>query len=343
MTLNRTVMAMTIVAAMTGSMCGQDDKIKVESLIGGLDQPSGIAIRPGSSDLYVAESGAARVIRVRPGEPNRSNDVVTGFTQEPFAAEPSYKLGPLGLGFLGKNHLIVGEGGQPSGSDVVRVFKLPDDDHTLKVEEAEQTLGPIPAGPLSETGEGDFFGIATVQTSFYVTSNGDDTKGWILKSDFSGTMLGALEPTIATKQQTSAKAPSALTYSRRNELVVAQMGELNQPRDSVLSFYSGTNRRLLLSSKTDLFDVTALAYSTKTELLYAADFAWMEPKAGGLYRLDMALVNGVQGVKATRIVELDRPTAMVFAGDGTLYLTTIGGKETVNGKTGQVLKITGGL
>ncbi len=121
------------------------------------------------------------------------------------------------------------------------------------------------------------------------------------------------------------------------------MGELNQPRDSVLSFYSGKNRRLLLRLKTDLFDVTALAYSPKTELLYATDFAWMEPKAGGLYRLDMALVGGVQGVKATRIVELDRPTAMVFAGDGTLYLTTIGGKENANSKTGQVLKITGGL
>ncbi len=117
----------------------------------------------------------------------------------------------------------------------------------------------------------------------------------------------------------------------------------NEQRDGVLSFYSGKTRRLLLSLKTDLFDVTALAYSLKAELLYATDFAWMEPKAGGLYRLDMALVGGVQGVKATRIVELDRPTAMVFASDGTLYVTTMGGKESANGKSGQVLKITGGL
>jgi DNA-binding beta-propeller fold protein YncE len=339
-------MTMTIVAALTGSIFGQDDKIKVETLISGLDQPYGIAIRPGSSDLYVAESGAARIIRVRPGEPNRSIDVVTGFAQEPFAADPSYRLGPLGVAFLDKNHLIVGEGGQPSGSDVVRVFKLPEDDHPLKVDEAVQTLGPVPAGPLSESGEGDFFGVAVVQTSVYVASNGDYTKGWILKSDTTGTtgtMLGALEPTIATRQQTSAKAPTALTTSKRNELVVAQRGELNQPRDSLLSFYSGKNRRLLLSLNTDLFDITSLAYSLKTELLYATDFASMEPKAGGLYRLDMALVGGVQGVKATRIVELDRPTAMVFASDGTLYVTTMGGKESANGKAGQVLRITGGL
>ncbi len=119
---------MTIVAALTGSIFGQDDKIKVESLIGGLDQPCGIAIRPGSSDLYVAESGAARIIRVRPSEPSRSQDVVTGFAQEAFAAEPSYRLGPLSLAFLGKSHLVVGEGGQPIGRDVVRVFKLPEDD-----------------------------------------------------------------------------------------------------------------------------------------------------------------------------------------------------------------------
>ncbi len=225
MTLNRTVMAILIVAVLTGVVFGQDDKIKVEPLMSGLDQPCGIAIRPGSSDLYVAESGAARIIRVRPGEPNRSSDVVTGFAQEPFAAEPSFRLGPLAVAFLDKNHLIVGEGGQPSGSDVVRVFKLPEDDHALKVDQAVQTLGPIPAGPLSQTGEGNFCGIAVVQASVYVASSGDDTKGWILKSDATGTMLGAIEPTIATKQQTSVKAPAALTMSRRNELVVAQMGE----------------------------------------------------------------------------------------------------------------------
>jgi DNA-binding beta-propeller fold protein YncE len=319
------------------------DEVKVEPLINGLDQPCGIAIRPGSSDLYIAESGAGRIIRVRPGEPDRSANVVTGFAQEPFGAEPAYRLGPLGLAFLDKNHLIVGEGGRSSGSDTVKVFKLPDDDHALSVEDAVQTLGPIPSGPVSESGEGDFYSVAVVQTSVFVASNGDDTNGWILKSDATGTMLGALEPAIATKQHSSVDAPTALAISRRNELVVSQMGELNEPRDSLLSFYSGKNRRLLMSVKTGLFDITALAYSPKSELLYATDFAWMEPKAGGLYRLDMALAGGIQGVKATRVLEIDRPTAMVFAGDGALFVTTIGGDQSGKDKTGRLLKITGGL
>jgi hypothetical protein len=336
-------MAIAVCCFIAHASAQADDEVKVEPLITGLNQPCGIAIRPGTNDLYIAESGAARIIRVRPGEPNRVVDVVTGFAQEPFGPEPSYRLGPLGVAFLDKNHLIVGEGGQPSGRDVVRVFKLPEDDRPLRVDETVQTLGPIPAGQLSETGEGDFFAIATVQTSFYAASNGDDTKGWILKSEFSGTMLGELEPTIATTQQTSSKAPAALTMSKRNELVVAQMGDLNHPRDSFLSFYSGKNRRLLLSLKTDLFDITALAYSPKTELLYAADFAWMEPMEGGLYRLDMALVGGIQAVKPTRLVQLDRPTAMVFSGDGTLFVTIVGAGGSGDGKSGQVLKITGGL
>jgi DNA-binding beta-propeller fold protein YncE len=319
------------------------DEVKVESLIRGLNQPCGVTIRPGSSDLYVAESGAGRIIRVRPGEPNRAINVVTGFPQESFSAEPSYRLGPLGLAFFDKNHLIVGEGGRPRGSDTVRVFKLPEDDHALTVAEAVQTLGPIAKGPDSDSGEGDFYSVAVIQTSVYVASNGDDSKGWILKSDVTGTMLGALEPDIATKQHSTVDAPTALAMSRRSELVVGQTGELNQPRDSLLSFYRGKNRRLLLSAKTELFDITALAYSPKSELLYATDFAWMEPKAAGLYRLDMTLVGGVQGVKATRVVELDRPTAMVFASDGTLFVTTIGGGESDGGKTGQVLKISGEL
>src|SRR4029453_18978478 len=75
----------------------KSDKVKVEPIMKGLDHPCGIAIRPGSTDLYIAESGAGRIIRVRPAEPDRSINVVTGFAQEPFGAEPSYRLGPLGL------------------------------------------------------------------------------------------------------------------------------------------------------------------------------------------------------------------------------------------------------
>ena len=50
----------------------------------------------------------------------------------------------------------------------------------------------------------------------------------------------------------------------------------------------------------------------------------------------------IQSVKTEKIVALEKPTAMAFAADGTLYVTTIGapGAEETAAKTGKLLKIT---
>ena len=65
----------------------------------------------------------------------------------------------------------------------------------------------------------------------------------------------------------------------------------------------------LMNHETGLYDITALAYSPKTGLLYATDFAWMAPAEGGLFRIDAA----ASGVKTTKIASLERPTALAFA------------------------------
>ena len=41
-----------------------------------------------------------------------------------------------------------------------------------------------------------------------------------------------------------------------------------------------------MNLETRLYDITGLAYSPKTGLLYATDFAWMQTDEGGLFRLD---------------------------------------------------------
>jgi hypothetical protein len=62
---------------------------------------------------------------------------------------------------------------------------------------------------------------------------------------------------------------------------------------------------------------------------------------GGLFRLDAAAM----GVKATKIAGLDKPTALAFAPDGTLYLTVVGPKKADENapKEGKLLKIAPGL
>ena len=68
-------------------------KVKVETVLTGLDNPMAIAFRPGatgSNELLISESGAGQVVRMLTDKPGKPTPVVTGF---PVAAAPA----PLGF------------------------------------------------------------------------------------------------------------------------------------------------------------------------------------------------------------------------------------------------------
>ena len=87
-----------------------------------------------------------------------------------------------------------------------------------------------------------------------------------------------------------------------------------------------------MNLKTNLFDPTALTYSTKTGLLYTTDFAWMDAKEGGLFRIDDDPNNSGKAVIVTKITSLDKPTAAAFAPDGALYVTVFGKEDNRKGR-----------
>jgi hypothetical protein len=122
----------------------------------------------------------------------------------------------------------------------------------------------------------------------------------------------------------------------------------NKPRASALAFFSSKTGNLLMSLPTNLHDITGLAYSPKSSRLYAVDFAWDDPKQGALYRLDAATVEGRSTVKAIKLAALDKPSALAFAADNTLYVTVFGSiptepKSSKPTRPGQLIKITGDL
>jgi hypothetical protein len=315
-----------------------------EVVLPGLNNPAGIAIQPETGLLFVSDSGAGRIVKFNPASAGTSEDVVTGFKTDVYGKGPMYNIGPLGLAFLNKNTLVVGGGDLPDSQELVYVFTLPEDGKAVAADTATK-LGPIPAGEASGKGEGNFYGVAVGPEGIYFSSNGDDTKGWILRSKLKDGKPEALEPYIATKPATEVDAPVGITmHPTKPFLVVGQMGEINKPKDSLLTFYRATDGKMLMNLETGLFDITALAYSPRGRL-YALDYAWMEEKEGGLYRLDKTIdENGKQGVTAVKVLSLDKATAMAFAPDGTLYVTVIGTKE--EGKEelpGKLIKIKGDL
>jgi hypothetical protein len=332
---------------MLAVLCGstavaQDKTLKAETavLLSGLDNPCGVAVQPGTGHVFVSDSGAGKIVRIDPAKEGKPEDVITDFPQDVYGKGPMYNIGPLGLAFIDQNTLVVGGGGLPDGSELVRIYTVPAAGKTIKADAMKHSLGPIKPGDKSVKGEGNFYGVAVTPTAIYLTCNGDDTKGWVSRVPLDGGKPGALEPYIATKEATQVDAPVGIAINRHGHIAIGQMGEITVPGDSLLTFYSPKTGKMLMNIETGLFDIAALAYSPIGRL-YAVDFAWMDTKQGGLFRLDD---DGKGGVTPNKVLELDKASAIAFAPDGTAYVTVFGtAKEGSEEKPGQLLKVTGDL
>lgn len=340
--MNRTIGSFVFALAVGIGWASYAEDAKVEDVVGGLSNPCGVAVQPGTGVVFVSDSATGRVCRVVEG---KLEDVIAGSPKDVYGKGPFYDIGPLGLLFLDQNTLVVGDGGLKDGAEFLRIFTVPEAGKpALDYEKDATKLGPLE--PMEGVvGEGNLYAIAATKTALYVTCNGDDTKGWIAKADIDGSKYGKLERYIATKEQVEVDAPVGITISSRGELVVGQMGEVNKANDSLLTFYSAKTGQKILNLETGLHDIASLAYSPKTGLLYAADFAWIKPEEGGLFRLDADNKSDAQGVKAVKIASLDKPTALAFAPDGTLYVTVVGpkGQDENAPKEGKLVKVAPGL
>ena len=323
---------------LTSAQDAKDKKITMKQLVSNLENPSGIAVQEGSGHVFVASRyGVYRydpdAHAVKLPEIANSTKPTGTYGKGTYETSTKFDIGPLGLAFLDKDHLIVGDGSKPDPEELVRVYKIGAEPAKSAITEdkAVHTLGPIKAGDLSAKGEGNFYGVAVGAGAIFVTSNGDDTKGWVLKSEIKDGKPGTLTPFIATKEATEVDAPVAITFSLDGkELVVGQMGEMNVSGDSLLTTYDPKTGKLIKKYETGLSDIAGLAYSSKTKKLYATDFAWLdstkekaEEKTGGLYELTIK----DDKVESKKILALDKPAAIAFSKDGSkLYLTTFGTK-----------------
>lgn len=318
------------------------EPVNARPVVTKLDNPSGVAVHPKNGQVFVASH--LGVYRYVPKD-HKAYVEIAGYPTDVYGKGPKYNVGPLGVAFLDDDHLVVGDGSRPDGDELVRIYKVPRQasEKTQNEGDAVHTLGPIKAGENSAKGEGNFYGVAVGAGKIFVTCNGDDTKGWIASAKTGGEKPGELTTAIATKEATNVDAPVAITFNPEgNELVVGQMGEMNVPGDSLLTFYDPESGKLKKSLKTGLSDIAGLAYSPITKSLYAVDFSWAEPDKAGLFRLT---VEG-DSVKAEKIIALDKPTALAFNKRGRLYITVFGKgghHEAETERTGALLAIKPGL
>lgn len=297
----------------------------------GLNNPSGLAIQPETGVVFVADSGNHQIVKL---VDEMAQPVITDFPKDVYGKGPKVNIGPLGLLFIDKNTLVVGGGGKPDGEELLRVYTLPEDGSAIKADAMKTSFR------LEESegvpGEGNFYALAGTPSGIYVTCNGDDMKGWVSKAALKDGDLTGYERYLATKEATDVDAPVGITVSPEGYLVVGQMGEITEPADSLITFYDENSKEMLLNLKTGLHDISGIAYSPRKQL-YVLDYAWADPTQGGLFQI-LEDKEAEEGIRVVKIMSLDKPTAMAFDADGSLYLTVIGEAEEANSK-GKLLKI----
>ncbi|MEC9093510.1 MAG: hypothetical protein VX438_12430 [Planctomycetota bacterium] len=295
--------------------------IKVETVVGGLNNPCGVAIHPKTGTLFVSDSGAGVVCRIDNG---KAVPVITDFPIGEYGKGPKYSIGPLGLTFLSEDLLLVGGGGLADGEELLRLYKLPPAGKSIKASEMVSNKRLAPTDDLK--GEGNFYALAISGDTVYVSSNGDDTKGWLGKATIKDGKISDFKRGIATKEAVEVDAPVGLTVDpKHGHIVVGQMGEITIPGDGLLSFYSAKDGKLLVNFETGLSDITSVAYDKESYQMYALDFSWHDTKQGGLFHLTKTPVkDGKSGCKCEKLIGLDKPTAMVIDKSGTAFITVIG-------------------
>lgn len=330
MTRSTSWLLVVLFGLLSGTASGAEPQ--VETVVEGLNHPFGLAIQPETGVVFVADSGRGKVVRVKDG---KTHDVITGFAREAFGPGPTYDFGPLSLAFVDQETLVVGTGGLPRGEDQVAIYTLPEPDQPALT--ADKTkLPPLVLSKLMDApAEGDFWGLAVTGKAIYATSAADATQGSVAKSEINGTKFGDLKRFIASK---SHGGPVAITLSPHGELVVSQIGKLDTAADSIITFFSAKSGERLLTLPTKLHDISGLAYSPNGQL-YAVDLAWNDSARGGLYQLIAQREGTKLSLTAKPIVALEKPSALAFAKDGTLYITTLGAGPN----SGKLLKIAPGL
>ncbi|MEM8734710.1 MAG: hypothetical protein AAGG44_10835 [Planctomycetota bacterium] len=312
-----------------------EEGVRARLVIDGLNNPSGIAIQPETGVVFVADSGNQRIIKLVDG---KSVEAITEFPGDVYGKGPKLNIGPLGLFFLSKTKLIVGGGGLPDGEELLRIYDLPEDGKAIK---AEQMTSSFSLSASDEVvGEGNFYAVTATPNGIYVTCNGDDEKGWVSKATMDEEAVVGYSRFLATKEATGVNAPVGITISPDGYLVVGQMGAINVAGDSLLTFYDENTKEMLLNLKTGLNDISAVAYSRRRQM-YVLDYSWADPNQGGLFRIVEDLENA-SGMKAEKLVSLDKPTAMAFDSNGDLYITIVGEQSDENegNSVGQLLVIT---
>jgi hypothetical protein len=340
--LSKLVVAVGILVG-AGSLAAHEFAVRTDLLE--LQSPTGIAIRPsadsGVYEIFVAEVGAGRVARIQSSKPSVAHTAITGFISSSDLDEPIYLPGPHGLLFLDSTRLVV-TGSAGHKTPFVRLYELSDPNKTLSAERYEQQTEPAASDDVSNVVVSNYQRVARThandQVSDYLvlSANGKATGASVWRLPVRGGTLGDLK--LLGKNR-SGQPPVAVAVEPRGYIIVTRPGEQGDSASSRVEFINPIDGRTALEVTVNLPDILDLAYSPRTGSLYAATRSVGDAQRRGIYRIDSRKRGDIDRrlALATKVVDVENPTAVAFGPDGALYITTV--EKT--GVGGALLKVTG--
>jgi hypothetical protein len=306
-------------------------EIAASTVLEGIDNPFSITIEPESDRIFLAESGAQRIVEIKDGKilPTAADFAAVKYR--------GYDAGPLSVFCAAENVLLVGHD-NAEGEGSLTLLKLkPNAEDPSKPEVTRETIKIEKKN--SETKLGQFSNIMVKHSVIYVVTHGDEENGWIALAEFQNEKVKSFRPSIPTAKRSSYPGPTCSAVSPGGEyLVVSQMGKEGEAKDSRLVFYT-LQGKMLRNFEVDLHDIVALAYSPNRQHLFAIDYNYADPSKGGLYKL---IGKGAEKCEAKKLQDVSYATSMAFDSKGNLFIATLGGPPATDGEpTGKLIKIEG--
>ncbi len=297
-------------------------------VIAGLDHPMGVAVQPQTSQVVVAEGGAARVVRI---VGQHIEPIVIGFPLRARSTDAGIgAVGPRGLIFLDRSTIAILGTGEEDRGDPLVIVKVPaSSDPPKTIEDALQ----LTVADANGDRRWQLQGVAVVGSAMMCAMTSPDGRSGVARFLIQNpaalgvaTSYGPCE-LFATTESGRKERFVCLTSSPRGEMVLGHQVQAEQ-RESRITFYRATDGYPLLQLATGVPSLTALAYGPRqpggaASHLYALDSS-RAADGGGLYRLDAAFAEGQVGIQAQKLASLDRPTAMAWGADGALFVTLLG-------------------
>jgi hypothetical protein len=344
------LLALGLIAVLAATaQAAEPKKIAVEKLLTGLRNPTAVAVRPPvggePSEIFIAENGAGRVVKLSADGSKKAIDVIAGFPTARKSASSLRTSGVQSIQFL--DHMrLVAVGSNDDDKPFVRLYEVPDSDSPVTADHAKQDIDPPTGDSTPAFDANTFFGIARTQPNDRVGDNlllaawrGDEPAGLVYAPVRAGTLSDTMHARLKGEKQDVDAGPIAVASSGYVVVANGEPGDSNAP--AYLAFFSPLDRRSVLKVSVNLPNISALAYNPKTGNLYATNFQSSANTPAGVYRIDAANDEDARTCNTAKIAEVSRPISLSFDAGSTLYVAALG--EEGKSNAGVLLKLTGDL